>query len=92
MATQRGTDRRLQDRALRKGEIGQNDLEREALELGDSAESGQRPSAEALEGLKDELLSEKAVRDDRIQQRLAEPSRESSPVAVAIGGPLDDEL
>ena len=91
MAALKNKDRRLQDRQLRRGEARAEDIDKGVLELPDSSENAERASADELEKLRDELVAEKPLRDERIVQALESPAQAAPPIAAPLA-PLDDEL
>lgn len=84
------TDRRLQDRALHKGELSEEEIAHIVLELPDDAEGIGQPNAEDLDRLREELVSEASGRRERIERSLSEPTPTVTPFIPAA--PLDDEL
>ena len=91
MAGEELSDRRLQDRAIRKGEVKGEEIEKRSAALPDSAENAEPLDSAGLAELREELATEKAVRDARIERQLQEPP-ERAPVATPVAGPLDAEL
>ena len=83
-------DRRIQDRAIHKGELRGEQIEGALLELPDCADNLERPDAKELEELRETLLIEKNVRDQRIE--VARKRRPEVVVPVHAAMPLDDEL
>ncbi len=90
MATRAMVDRRVQDRALSKGELKDEDVAKEVLALPDSAGDVQERSQEELEKLQETLVAEKKVRDERIE--VARHRRPAIVEPVHATMPLDDEL
>lgn len=90
MATRVTDDRRLQDRALRKGQMNAEDVQSRVLSLPDSAEAAEPRSAEEIEKLRETLAAEKRVRDERIE--VARTRRPAIARPVHATAPLDDEL
>ena len=90
MATRAMVDRRVQDRALSKGELKADEVAKEVLALPDSAGDVQECSREELEKLQEALVAEKRVRDERIE--VARHRRPAIVEPVHATMPLDDEL
>ena len=84
------TDRRIQDRAVRKGELRSEQVAKESLERNDFADNLERPDAEEIERLRETLATEKKLRDERIE--IARKRRPEVTVPVHAAMPLDDEL
>lgn len=59
-------DKRLRDRLLRRRELRADDLEKAAQKLPDSAENVRQVSEEELEKLREALVTEGEVREERI--------------------------
>ncbi len=91
MASKELVDRRLHDRSERKGEVQAPVLKAAILEQEDCADNATTPDSQALTQVREELLTEKALRDQRIQRQLDEPPQ-AARVATPVGGPLDAEL
>ncbi len=90
MTTRSMTDRRIQDRALRKGELKDADVAKAVLALPDSASDVHERSREELEELQEILVAEKRVRDERIEVARHRRPAIVQPVHATV--PLDDEL
>ena len=90
MTTSAMPDRRVQDRALRKGELKDADVAKDLLALPDSAGEVQERSKEELDKLQETLVAEKRVRDERIE--VARHRRPAIVQPVHATMPLDDEL
>ena len=90
MGSLEGADRRLQDRALRKGEASGEELQKAILKGPDSGENAAHPEPEDVENLSSELQREKELRDQRIANALANPVPARVPISAEA--PLDDEL
>ena len=83
-------DRRLQDRAHSQGSEDPAKLRKAVLELPDSADNIESPSADELEALGQTLSTEKKLRDERIE--VARKRRPAIAKPVHAAAPLDDEL
>ena len=90
MTTRSMVDRRIQDRALSKGELKDADVAKAVLALPDSASDVQERSREELEELQETLVAEKRVRDERIEVARHRRPAIVQPVHATV--PLDDEL
>ena len=84
------TDKRLLERSIRKGELDPEQVHKAGLELPDLADEPQRPSDEELVKFRQDLESEKRVRDERIEVAKNRPSTPPRPVPPVV--PLDDEM
>ena len=91
MAAPDNVDRRLQDRQLARGEARAEEVEKSVLELPDSADNSETASAEELDELREELVAEKPLRDERIARAIESPAQAAPPIASPLA-PLDDEL
>ncbi len=86
----RETDRRLLDRGLREGQTSAEEIAKSVLEQADCSDDIEPPSEEQIEALVESLVSEKRVRDERIERARHERPAVVRPVHAAM--PLDDEL
>ena len=84
------TDKRLLERSIRKGELDAEGVREAGLELPDLADAVDRPTDDELAKLREDLASEKVVRDERIEEAKNRPSMPPRPVAPVV--PLDDEM
>ena len=84
------TDKRLLERSIRKGELDPEGVRKTGLGLPDLADAADRPADEELAKLREDLASEKIVRDERIEEAKNRPSTPPRPVAPVV--PLDDEI
>ena len=83
MASKQPQDKRLVDRALRRGELSRKDVDAAARELSDEGSGGEAPSEEDLEKLRSELELEGAERRARIERFMEEgPLPEAKPKPV----------
>ncbi len=83
MASKPLQDKRLVDRALRRGDLSRSDLEAAAQDLPDEGSGGEAPSQEDLDKLRSELETEGAERKARIERFMEEgPQPEEKPEPI----------
>ena len=90
MASSETRDRRLTERAMRRGSANTSIIEPSADETPDLADNAEFPSDESVVQLADELRAEKAARDLCIERSLAEPAA-AEPRITAPPIPIDIE-
>lgn len=72
MASSQAQDKRLLERAQRRGDMSKSQVEEELSRLADLHESIQHPSEEEVERLRSELGAEREARAERIERFLTE--------------------
>ena len=90
MAVSPTQDRRLLDRGLRKGELQKDTVDEAVMKTRDYAEDLRPADDEELSRLREDLASEKTLRDERIVHTLENPAAAAPPITA--DAPLDDEL
>lgn len=90
MSARHTTDKRLGERELLKGQVTEDQLRDEALQVPDSADNVEPPADEAIAALREDLAAEKVTRDERIHRSLTNPP--PRPVPRHAAAPLDDEI
>ncbi len=72
MASSQSQDTRLLERAIRRGELSQSEVEKELEKLPDLAESVERSSDADVERLRAEFEAEGVARGERVERFLEE--------------------
>ncbi len=85
MASTQPQDKRLLERAMRRGKLSRQEAESSSETHPDMADRLQQPNPEELEQLKEELGAEAVARKERIERFLEEgplPEEKAEPVPI----------